>query len=210
MISVIIPAGGESRRYSKTKPKLDELINGQTVLMHSVQQFSKLNEISEIIISTPKNSIEKYQKEIPKTQKKIMIVEGGKSRAESVFNGFLRISKPCQYVLIHDAARPNIKINLIRSVIKGLSDHPIVIPAIKLTDTIKETDNNIIVKTINRENLVAVQTPQGFDYKLLKDCYEKTTNRDSFTDEAGLMESIGIRGKIMSGDKNNIKLTIMT
>ena len=61
MISVIIPAGGESRRYSQTKPKIDELINGQTVLTHSILQFTKLNEITEINVSTPKNSIEKYQ-----------------------------------------------------------------------------------------------------------------------------------------------------
>ena len=207
MIYVIIPAGGRGSRYSKTTNKLNETIHKQSVLEHSLDPFLKTDQITGIIIAYPKDQLKHYEP-IQKThQKKVQLTIGGNTRAESVFNGFTALPSNCTQVLIHDAARPNPSLALIQAVISALQDHPVVIPGLPLTDTIKMVSNNHIQKTISRDSLVAVQTPQGFNANTLKKAYQNTTNIESFTDESALLEANGVYGVIVPGEKRNIKIT---
>ena len=113
----------------------------------------------------------------------------------------------CKFVLIHDAARPNISQELINTIISELNTHKVVIPGIPVTDTIKKVSSKNIIETVDRNELVAVQTPQGFHYSDLQAAYKSIHDLSMITDEAGLMEQHGIFGRITEGEKENIKVT---
>ena len=147
-----------------------------------------------------------YDKLKAKVTTPLIVTTGGNTRAESVYLGFSQIPQ-ASYVLIHDAARPNISQQLITDVIKGLANSPVIIPGINVTDTIKRVKNNTVVETIDRNELKAVQTPQGFHYEALQCAYKKISDRSKFTDEASLMEALIIDIKIVDGYWENLKIT---
>ena len=209
MIYVIIPAGGIGNRYSQKKSKLDEVIHGESIWMRSLKAFLNHKKIHHIMIACPELAIKAFQKTIEPYKNKVTLVPGGNTRAKSVHNAFQAIPQ-CTHVLIHDAARPNINNKLIDKIISSLALHPVVIPGVAITDTVKRILNQTIIKTIKRENLIAVQTPQGFHYEALKKAYERITDFDSITDEAGLMERYGIHGHVIDGTTENIKITTQT
>ena len=212
MIVAIIPAGGSSSRYKTSsnanQSKLFEPIHNTPVIEHSINAFIKLENIHHVIVSCQKNDKEKLDALATKHNKKLSVTIGGKTRAESVLNAFKLIPTSCSKVLIHDAARPNPSPNLIQTVIESLNNHPVIIPAIPITDTIKKVNGETIDKTLDRTHLRGAQTPQGFNYNTLSNAYKTNNNFESFTDESSLLESIGINGQIIPGELENIKVTI--
>ena len=206
MISVIIPAGGTGSRYDKTKSKLDEIIFDKTVLEHTLSAFVNHNDINEIILAHPPHETEKFEQLTHKQSPKVKLTCGGSTRAESVYNAFLELS-PTSHVLIHDAARPNVSTKLINDVILKLKHAPVVIPGIPVTDTLKKVADGQIINTVDRSELMAVQTPQGFHYNQLKSAYETVNDIQQLTDEAALLESVNLPGIIIDGDSSNIKIT---
>lgn len=201
-ISVIITAGGSSVRYGKDK--LLETINGKTVIECSVNAFLPLDP-REIIISAS----EKLEKEISdkfKHIKNLKITRGGKTRQDSVFNALKACTNP-DFVCIHDAARPLIKIDNIKSCLEKAIEKGAAITAVKATDTIKKVDKNgKIIETPDRDTLWCVQTPQIFKYKTILAAHEKLFGK-SFSDDAGMLEFLGFPVYIDEGDYSNIKIT---
>lgn len=201
-ISVIITAGGSSVRYGKDK--LLETINGKTVIECSVNAFLPLDP-REIIISAS----EKLEKEISdkfKHIKNLKITRGGKTRQDSVFNALKACTNP-DFVCIHDAARPLIKIDNIKSCLEKAIEKGAAITAVKATDTIKKVDKNgKIIETPDRDTLWCVQTPQIFEYKTILAAHEKLFGK-SFSDDAGMLEFLGFPVYIDEGDYSNIKIT---
>jgi 2-C-methyl-D-erythritol 4-phosphate cytidylyltransferase len=206
MVNVIIPAGGKSERYSKTTSKLDELIHGKSVLMHTLDAFLTHPRVHQIMVAYPIEEKITYEKIAQLAGSKLTITPGGKSRAASVYNAFQALP-PSTPILIHDAARPNVSHSLINAIIASLATHPVVIPGIPVTDTIKKVAQHQIIETINRDELMAVQTPQGFHYSALKNAYASIAEFKYLTDEAGLLEMVGIHGTIIDGEPHNIKIT---
>lgn len=162
-INAIIPAGGTSSRFGN-KNKLLEKINGKEVIKYTVQAFENSN-VDEIIICANVSIINELQ-EILKDCRKVKIIEGGETRQASVFNG-LNASE-CDYVLIHDAARPMISADLVNQTIEMVKDKNALTVATKTIDTIKEVEDGKIVRTIDRAKLYNTQTPQAFKYELIK------------------------------------------
>lgn len=202
--SAIITAGGSSSRFGVSN-KLLEKIHSKTVIEHTVDAFLAVNEISEIIISAH-ISIMNELNEIFKGNAKIKIIEGGNTRQQSVLNGLLACEN-CDYVLIHDGARPMISIEIINKVIQAVQRNQALTVASKTIDTIKHVDENLkIIKTIDRSSLYNTQTPQAFDYKLILDAHKKLQGQD-FTDDAGMLEALGQDVYILVGDYKNIKIT---
>ena len=165
-----------------------------------------LDQIKKIIIAHPSHDKDWFE-DVANEYEKVILVTGGKSRAESVQNAVNIIPTDCTNIMIHDAARPNISHQLIENTILAGYSHKAVIPGVKITDTLKEIKNNTIVKTIDRESLIAVQTPQLFSYELLNKCYEKISDISNFTDEASLIEAIGEPIHVINGNPSNIKIT---
>lgn len=200
-INAIIPAGGTSSRFGN-KNKLLEKINGKEVIKYTVQAFENSN-VDEIIICANVSIIEELQK-ILKDCRKVKIIEGGETRQASVFNG-LKASE-CDYVLIHDAARPMITTDLVNQTIEMVKDKNALTVATKTIDTIKEVEDGKITRTIDRAKLYNTQTPQAFKYELIKDAHTKLYGKN-FTDDAGMLEELGETVYILNGSYKNIKIT---
>lgn len=200
-VNAIIPAGGTSSRFGN-KNKLLEKIYDKEVIRYTIEAFEK-SEIDEIIICANINIIEEL-KEIFKNSQKVKIIEGGATRQESVFNG-LKASE-CDYVLIHDGARPMISTDLINSAIEEVKTKKALTVATKTIDTIKEVIDGKIVRTIDRAKLYNTQTPQAFEYNLIKNAHMKLYGQN-FTDDAGMLEELGQTVYILNGSYKNIKIT---
>ena len=132
------------------------------------------------------------------------IIEGGNTRQASVYNGLKHSS--CDFVLIHDAARPMISIDLINQAIEMVKEKKALTVATKTIDTIKEVEDGVIVQTIDRAKLYNTQTPQAFEYNLIKNAHEKLVG-ENFTDDAGMLEFFGQDVHILIGSYKNIKIT---
>lgn len=195
--TAIITAGGTSSRYGNTN-KLLEKVHSKEVIKYTVEAFEKSN-VDEIVICANKSIIEELSKMF---QHKI--IEGGATRQESVYNGLKAIN--CDYVLIHDGARPMITPEIINKTIELAKSKKAVTVMTKTIDTIKEVENGKIIKTIDRSKLYNTQTPQGFEYNLIKSAHEKLEG-ESFTDDAGMLEHLGYDVYVVDGDYTNIKIT---
>ena len=200
-INAIIPAGGTSSRFGN-KNKLLEKINGKEVIKYTVQEFENSN-VDEIIICANVSIIEEL-KSILKDCRKVKIIEGGETRQASVFNGLK--AADCDYVLIHDAARPMISTDLVNQTIEMVKEKNALTVATKTIDTIKEVEDGKIVRTIDRAKLYNTQTPQAFKYELIKDAHTKLYGQN-FTDDAGMLEELGQTVYILNGSYKNIKIT---
>ena len=200
-VNAIIPAGGTSSRFGN-KNKLLEKINNKEVIKYTVEAFEK-SEVDEIIICA-NISIMDELKEIFKNSQKVKIIEGGATRQESVFNG-LQASE-CDYVLIHDGARPMITTDMINLAIEEIITKKALTVATKTIDTIKEVSDGKIIKTIDRAKLYNTQTPQAFEYNLIKNAHQKLYGQN-FTDDAGMLEQLGETVYIINGSYKNIKIT---
>ena len=179
-----------------------EKIYDKEVIRYTIEAFEK-SDVDEIIICANINIIEEL-KEIFKNSQKVKIIEGGATRQESVFNG-LKASE-CDYVLIHDGARPMISTDLINSAIEEVKTKKALTVATKTIDTIKEVIDGKIVKTIDRAKLYNTQTPQAFEYNLIKDAHMKLYGKN-YTDDAGMLEELGQTVYILNGSYKNIKIT---
>lgn len=214
MISAILLAAGKSKRFGhKTKKQFFE-INGRPIIKYVVDNFLSLKYISQIILVIEKNDIEKVKK-IFKTKKynTIEFVIGGKERFDSVFNAVNHLDKNTKFVLIHDVARPLVSKKLIYRTIEEIKNYDCVIPAIPIVDTTKLIDKDLkVVNTIDRTNLVLVQTPQAFKKEVVEHIYSrdvlyKWTKEMKVTDDSQLAELEGFKVKVIMGEKTNIKIT---
>jgi len=202
--SAIITAGGTSSRFGNTN-KLLEKIHGKAVIIHTIEAFLAVEEISEIIICANSSIIPELEN-IFKNYDKIRIIEGGDTRQQSVYNGLSALEN-CDYVLIHDGARPMISPETIKKAIVMVQEKKALTVASKTTDTIKQVDENLkIIKTVDRSSLFNTQTPQAFEYNLIKKAHEELKGQN-FTDDAGMLESLGHDVYILEGDYKNIKVT---
>ncbi len=200
-INAIIPAGGTSSRFG-TKNKLIEKINGKEVIRYTVEVFEQSN-VDEIIICANLSIMEEL-KQIFKDFKKVKIIQGGETRQQSVFNG-LRAGE-CDYVLIHDGARPMISVDLVNRAIELVQEKKALTVATKTIDTIKEVQDGKIIRTIDRSKLYNTQTPQAFEYGLIMNAHLKFIGQD-YTDDAGMLEALGETVYILDGSYKNIKIT---
>jgi len=199
--NAIIPAGGTSSRFGKNN-KLLEKINGIEVIKYTVESFN--NSVVDKIIICANISIIDIIKQIFKNYSKVTVIQGGNTRQESVYKGL--IYDKCDYVLIHDGARPMISTDMINLTTEMVKDKKAITLATKTVDTIKEVINGKIIKTIDRSKLYNTQTPQAFDYNLILSAHEKLTDKN-FTDDAGMLEYLGHDVYILDGSYKNIKIT---
>ena len=202
-INAIIPAGGTSSRFG-TKNKLLEKINGKEVIRYTVEVFEHSN-VDEIIVCAHPSITEELET-IFRDFEKVHIIQGGNCRQQSVFNG-LKFSG-CDYVLIHDAARPIISAELVNRIAELVREKRAVTVATKTIDTIKEVQDGKIIRTIDRAKLYNTQTPQAFEYNLILKAHQKLEGKD-FTDDAGMLEYFGKTVYILDGSYKNIKITTL-
>lgn len=197
-IIAIILAGGNSSRFGSSN-KLLTKINGKEIISYTIDAFNYA-KVDEIVICANKSIISDLQTLFP-----YKIIEGGATRQESVYNCLNAID--CDFVLIHDGARPVITSEIINQVIDVVKEKKAVTLMTKTIDTIKEVLNGKIVKTLDRSVLYNTQTPQAFEFDLIKLAHEKLKGQN-FTDDAGMLETLGVDVYKIDGDYKNIKITM--
>lgn len=206
----IIVCGGKGKRMGTDLPKQFLKLNNKPIIAHTIEKFQNCNIIDEIVVVINKD-YQKYFKEIISKynfNKISNIVFGGKERFNSVYNGLISIKNENSIVVIHDGVRPFIKLKYIENIIEETKKNKACILGIGAKDTIKICENNTVLKTIQRENLFIIQTPQAFNYKLIKKAYEKALEEGFFgTDDSVLIENMGEKVKVIAGDYENIKIT---
>ena len=211
-ITAIIPAAGMGSRMNMRKNKLYIDLDGKPVLYHTLKKFINNSFIEQVLVVLQDGEIDHFQNSILNllgtNKSKIKTVVGGKTRKESVFNGLKAASDKSDYIIIHDGARPLITDNIINNVIGSLEEEEAITTGVKVKDTIKIKDhNNYVVKTVNRDNLVTIQTPQAFNYELIKKAHQNKFFDKNITDDAYLIELMNKKVKIIEGSYENIKIT---
>lgn len=200
-VNAIITAGGTSSRFGN-KNKLLEKINGKEVICYTVDAFRYANVDNIIICTNPAIMDEMHN--LFKDYENVKIIEGGITRQASVYNGLK--SDTCDYVVIHDGARPIITTDLINNCIEMVKEIKAVSVVTKTIDTIKEVEHGKIVRTIDRSKLYNTQTPQAFEYDLILKAHQKFEGKN-FTDDSGMVEELGKDVYIIDGSYKNIKIT---
>ena len=203
-IAVILAAGNGTRmEIDKSKMLLE--IGGKTVLERSVEAFSELPEIDEVIVVCRECDIEMFSELLDED---ITFVIGGNTRQHSVMNAVETIDE-CDYILIHDGARPLVTQKAIINTLDKAQMYNAAATGVTVKDTLKIVDEDLsIVGTPNRNNLVSIQTPQIFRFELYKKALAQAVkdNKD-YTDDCQLVEKLGEKVYAVLGDYDNIKIT---
>lgn len=210
-ISVIIPAAGQSSRMETAINKQYLSVKGRPLLYYTLKPFEAIQRIDEIIVVTGKREQRFCQKNVINRYhfKKVKTVQGGKTRQASVYAGLKAVDSRCQMVVIHDGARPLVTEKIILDSIEATKIHKATIVAVPAKNTIKMIKReNLVDYTPNRNLMIEVQTPQTFDYSLIRHAHEKGLEEGTVaTDDAFLLERLGYPIKIVRGHYNNIKIT---
>lgn len=209
---VIIPAGGLGKRFGGAIPKQFTEIDGIPLIIWTIRAFDNISAINDIIIAVNEEWYSYLEQLVLKynCSKVKELVVGGKERQDSVYAALqLPILNDDDVVLIHDAVRPFVSEALIERLLSAVETSQAVIPVINLTDTIKEINAaHYVVRTLNRDKLVGVQTPETFVVSLARKIYEKAMLAEYYgTDTAGLAEFCGEKVLTIKGEKKNIKIT---
>ena len=208
-IPVIIVAAGASARMQGINKQLLE-IKGVPVIVKTLLAFEKSQCIKNIILVVKESDLYELQilTEKYSITKLTDIVCGGKTRQESVLKGLARIKQTDKNVLIHDGARPFVNEEIISAVAQALNTYDAVTCAVKLKDTIKQVDETgKIIYTLNRNTLIAVQTPQGVNIEKYRKAIETVEDFTAYTDDTSIMEAAGFTAATVNGSYKNIKIT---
>ena len=211
-VSAVILCAGSSTRFSTTKESKQMVeVLGKSVIVRTIEAFENSHAIREIILVVRKEDTADYNRLICEHNfKKIScIVVGGDTRQISAMRGFKHVSEKSTYVAFHDGARCLITPDLIDMVVKTARTTKAATAATHMSDTVKVADENgIILKTVDREHMWTVQTPQVFDKELYRVCIENAiTNGIVATDDCMLAEYAGLSIKLVETGKDNIKIT---
>lgn len=208
----IIVAAGKGKRMNNKVNKILLLLNDKPIIYHSIQPFEDSALIDKILLIANKDDFIDLNNVIKENNfKKVEVIEGGEERQDSVYNGvrLLKDAKEDDIVIIHNGVNPFISSSLIEEVIKNAKEHGACAAAFKAKDTIKEGDeDNFVLKTLDRERLWQMQTPQAAEYKLLVRAFVRAYNDNYYgTDDARLIERLGEKVKIVECSRENFKIT---
>lgn len=186
-------------------------VQGIPVVGFTWRAFDCLDAIDQVVLVVRENRKPDFDQLAQKiqVQKPFQYVLGGKERQDSVWNGLLSCSEDCELVAIQDAARPCTHPNHIRDCLKAAKEHGAVVAAHKVTDTLKRVDSDFSIEsTVDREGLWAVQTPQVFQYEVIRKAMQAVRDKGLVvTDDTAACESIGYAVKVVPGDHPNPKVT---
>jgi len=205
-VGAIIVAAGRGERMGGTD-KIFTLLNEMTALEYIATAFEISPYIDYITVVLNENNLSRGESLLRQRglTKLATICQGGTRRQDSVLAG-LNALPQCQWVLIHDGARPLLSQNIIADGLEAAQETGVASAAVPITDTIKlADDNHYVQETLSRQHLWSIQTPQVFRFDIIKAGYMRTAT--DVTDDATLVETLGIRVKLYMGAYDNIKLT---
>ena len=204
--AVIVAAGTASRMGGIDK--VMAMLDGEPMIVRTVRTFQNCDAIKEIVIVTREDLIMPITELCREFDKVQAVVRGGSSRQESVGLGLNTLSKKVKLAAVQDGARPLITEAVIDRTVRAAHSYGAAAPAIPVKDTIKVVKGGVVESTPDRATLQAVQTPQVFDFDLLKGALKKAEiTGAAVTDDCSAVELMGMKVKIVEGDERNIKVT---
>lgn len=208
-VGVVVPAAGRGSRLGSAENKIWLEIDGRPLIAWVLGAFQNHPRIDYIVVVGAAHELDRLRTHTAEVSKVAAIVTGGATRAESVGNGLAALPPDCEYVLVHDAARPAISAPLISEVLDGAQASGAALPGLPITDTLKRVDvERRVIETVSRDALWSVQTPQGARLESLRLAYETLGPRVAeMTDEAAILEAAGFPVTIVPGEETNIKVT---
>ncbi|MFY9729749.1 MAG: 2-C-methyl-D-erythritol 4-phosphate cytidylyltransferase [Candidatus Acidiferrales bacterium] len=216
-IAAIVPAAGLGTRMGAETPKQFLELDGMPLILFTLRRLAACSAITEFFISTRAEDIVSLQDTVAKAGlgRPARVVHGGDTRQQSVANALAQVDPTTEIVLVHDAVRPFVTLEQIERVIAEARARGAAILGIPAIDTVKEVkraslpqDVALITSTIPRERIVLAQTPQAFQYELIRDAF-RAGQKDGVTasDESGLVERLGHDVYVVQGSDRNLKIT---
>jgi len=211
-VTAIIVAGGKGVRMEHRLRKQYVMLGGRPILSHALGVFTACDLVHKIIVVIPKGDAGYCKTDLLphiKNAGKVTIVAGGEERQDSVYLGLKAVEDTDGIVLIHDGVRPFVRMDLIKALIEGAEKEGACIPGVPAFDTLKKVNRfGMIEETAEREGLYLAQTPQAFQYSLIKKAHDAAKDEDfSGTDDASLAEWLGFPVRLIRGCPDNIKIT---
>jgi 2-C-methyl-D-erythritol 4-phosphate cytidylyltransferase len=208
-VVAILVAAGRGERLGGERPKAFVPLAGQPMLLRAARAFEQASAVGAIVAVVPPLELDSSRALLDGVRKLSGLVAGGARRQDSVLEGMRQV--PAGFdgvVLVHDAARPLVDAPLIDAVAAEAWRHGAAVPTLPIVDTVKRVRGGCVVETLDRSELGAAQTPQGFRFELLARAYEAAF-RDcvALTDEAMAVERLGLRVAIVPGSARNRKIT---
>lgn len=218
-VAVILAAAGGSRRFCGVTPKQMEGkktyidLKGKPTFRHCIEKFAKRSDVKQIILLLAEEDIGFFREKFSDVaaQYGVVLVVGGKERADSIQNGLMNVRPDVDFVAIHDAARPCVSESAIEAVFSKAKEYGAAMLASPIVGTIKRAENSTVTETVPRDGLWEAQTPQVFARKIIIDAYsnwrQKRAEGAIPTDDAQLVEWLGHLVCIVPNDRWNLKIT---
>jgi 2-C-methyl-D-erythritol 4-phosphate cytidylyltransferase len=210
--AVILPAAGKSSRFGDPKQKkIYAELDGRAVWLRSAEPFVNRDDVLQIILAIAAEDREMFERRYGASVAfmNIKVIDGGAERTDTVARALECVDPQCDYVAVHDAARPCLTHELVDAVFRAALETGAALPAVRVVDTIKRVgDNRQTMGTVAREQLYLAQTPQVFRRELLVRAYAaRTVSGGNVTDDCQLVEALGQGCAIVDGSTFNIKIT---
>ena len=207
-VAAIVAAGGTGQRLKAGVHKSFVPLAGHPMLAWVLQALQKSPEIDQIVVVTHRKDLDATKRLARRLRcrKVVGVVSGGETRMASVRCGLKALPPSTKWVLVHDAARPLVTPELIRSTVRAAKKAGAAIAAVPVVPTIKQVAGGWVVRTLDRKQLWAVQTPQVFERRLLERAHARSNGLEA-TDDAALVEAMGRRVRIVPGSERNLKVT---
>lgn len=205
MLTFIITAGGIGKRMGGATPKQFLLLDGKPVLMHTIERIHYFDASAELIVTLPVDYLKDWEELCEKHAFGIQhtVISGGEERFDSIKNALDKATG--DWIAVHDGVRPFVGKHVLSELVQEVKTHRAVIPVVPVKESLRLVEGTHSA-AVPRSQYQIVQTPQIFEGKLLKKAYEQNYTH-SFTDDASVVESIGARIYLISGNDENIKLT---
>ena len=207
----LIVAGGSGERCGGDIPKQYQILAGRPLLSWTLERFEKASTIDQIVIVAAEDFLLYVNNQVVNPfgfEKVLKIVPGGESRSESVMKGLNSLPLSTSYVAIHDGVRPLVKPSDIDLAVLEARNHRAAILGRPVSETVKRVRESMILATVERENLFLAETPQAFQYDLIKEAYQKGMQKGlSATDDAAMVEALGFKVRLVCSTGPNLKLT---
>ena len=210
--AAVIVAAGSAKRMQGTDKIMAELC-GEPLIVHTLRAFQESQDIQEIVLVTREDLLEPLSElcVAKRLNKVTRICRGGETRADSVQAGLDQVSDACEFVAIHDGARPLVSQTVIHDAVRKAAKFHAAAPAVPVKDTIKEVHGGVVEATPDRSALYAVQTPQVFALSIYRAALDRAiAAKEPLTDDCSAAEKYGINVVITPGSDENLKVTTPT
>ncbi|MCY4485789.1 MAG: 2-C-methyl-D-erythritol 4-phosphate cytidylyltransferase [Deltaproteobacteria bacterium] len=210
-VNAIILAAGRGTRVGSREPKVLLSVAGRPLILHTLERFRRSREVGKAVLVVPPDAVGDYEAmlaPVPESSLEITVRPGGARRQDSVRAGLDALDLDCAVVLVHDGARPFAAPDLIDRCAREARAGRSVTVAVPARNTIKTVERGQVRETLPRQSLWEIQTPQGFPLHLLRDAYAEAEQEGvEATDDAMLVERLGVPVEVVEGSSTNLKVT---